>query len=780
MIEENAYKVRRFFKLQFILIILLLVINITFLFLNSNFLDFNTFLNYSIVFGIFQILFCVIYAFKYRISKSLLNSVKLYFIFLHISQILISLTFYEFHIFYLSSNKILIFKTIKLILMSIILFSMIYLLIKDSSKNKLLKIYTLRDSFFIFIPFAFIIYKNSKYFFSSYFYFKNPFYSEFLLKLSIIFVFLKGFLIILIFVKTIYSKNDKKSSYILLIYFYFSNLNYYIIAYFKNPLYKCVSLDFICSLLILLTLYYLTLEKENNFNSNFIDNSLKKINNSWINFNICIFPVSFSVIYLILSYLKNKDLKGLENLIVIIIIMFILIIRDFTLRKDNLKLIRSVKKANEIDYLTNIYSRNYFMKKLEVRKDNYALFFIDIRNFKDINNIFGHIAGDKVLIEVSDKFKELKSFLDSDILYCRYSGNRFALVSKLNQIDIILKFFDNFENINIKYNSDVIHVNFNIGYSLNKSNTPLDLIIQEADYALMRAKTININDNSIIMYDDNLKTDLEHINILKKDFKSDLENNRFSLVFQPKISVKELKLVGFETLLRWKHNTLGTISPSKFVPIIENLGEISSLDLYVFEKACKFQSDLLDKGLKFKCSINLSLNTLKSYDAICKIIEIYNSYKIPKHLITGEILENVSLESNKKTIFNIELLRENGISISIDDFGTGYSSLSQISNIYFDELKIPREFVIDARKPNKIAVIETISILAKKLNVTSVVEGVETYADLQLFTNLGFDIVQGYYFSKPLNKKDFLKYIASSTLEIKHKLEKDSKLINSK
>ena len=195
------------------------------------------------------------------------------------------------------------------------------------------------------------------------------------------------------------------------------------------------------------------------------------------------------------------------------------------------------------------------------------------------------------------------------------------------------------------------------------------------------------------------------------------------------------------------------------MPIAENLGEISSLDLYVFKKSCEFQRYLIDKGIKLKCSVNLSLNTLKSYEKINEILKIYKEYEIPKNLITAEILENVSLNNNAQTISYINLLRENGICISIDDFGTGYSSLSQISNLYFDELKIPREFVIDARTPSKLAVIEAISLLAKKLNVTSVIEGVENYEDFKLFSSLGFDIVQGYYFSKPLTKSEIIDYI---------------------
>ncbi|MDK0888057.1 EAL domain-containing protein [Clostridium perfringens] len=483
------------------------------------------------------------------------------------------------------------------------------------------------------------------------------------------------------------------------------------------------------------------------------------INNSWISITIGIFPVSFAAIDITASSISTRNLAGVENVIIILLIMFLLVSRDVLLRKDNLRLIASVKRANEIDFLTNMYSRNYFLKKLETINTDYALFFIDIKSFKDINNIFGHVVGDKVLVEVANKFKELKLLLGKNVFYCRYSGNEFALISKLNQVDLILKFFRDLENIKIQHNSDLIHINFNIGYSLNDSNINLDLLIQETDYALMRAKKLKGPNNSILMYDDNLKTDLEHMNILKKDFKNDLLTGKFHLVFQPKVCVKTLKIVGFETLLRWKHDKLGEISPCKFVPIAENLGEISSLDLYVFKKSCEFQRYLIDKGIKLKCSVNLSLNTLKSYEKINEILNIYKEYKIPKHLITAEILENVSLNNNAKTISYINLLRENGICISIDDFGTGYSSLSQISNLYFDELKIPREFVIDARTPSKLAVIEAISILAKKLNVTSVIEGVENYEDFKLFSSLGFDIVQGYYFSKPLTKSEIIDYI---------------------
>nr|WP_243104596.1 GGDEF domain-containing phosphodiesterase [Clostridium perfringens] len=528
---------------------------------------------------------------------------------------------------------------------------------------------------------------------------------------------------------------------------------------FYHYLYQGIGIYFICPILLILSTYYSITEQEKTPDKVEFDCSYMNINNSWISITIGIFPVSFSAIDIIASSLESGDFNGIESLVIILLVMILLVCRDIILRKDNLRLIASVKRANEIDFLTNMYSRNYFLKKLEAMNTDYALFFIDIKSFKDINNIFGHVVGDKVLVEVANKFKELKLLLGKSVFYCRYSGNEFALISKLEQVDLILKFFRDLENIKIQHNSDLIHINFNIGYSLNDSNINLDLLIQETDYALMRAKKLKGPNNSILMYDDNLKTDLEHINILKKDFINDLLADKFHLVFQPKVCVKTLKIVGFETLLRWKHDKLGEISPCKFVPIAENLGEISSLDLYVFKKSCEFQRCLIDMGIEIKCSVNLSLNTLKSYEKINEILNIYKKYKIPKHLITAEILENVSLNNNAKTISYINLLRENGICISIDDFGTGYSSLSQISNLYFDELKIPREFVINARTSSKLAVIEAISILAKKLNVTSVIEGVETYEDFKLFSSLGFDIVQGYYFSKPLTKSEIIDYI---------------------
>lgn len=716
-------------------------------------------------FWIFQCGISTLFAFKYRVSKNSLNTIKLSFILIESIQILTSLTTNLFGIFNLSIFKIILLKNIQFIILSLLVILMIYKLIKGMLKYSVLKDYIIRDSFFTFIPFAFIIYKNSRYFISSIYFLDDSVYSLFLLNINSLRIFLEGFLIILIFVKTIYLQTDKKSSFLLLINFYILNLNCYIISYFNNKvflshcLYEGIGIYFICPFLLMFSIYYSIKEQDKDLNQVLFDDSYMNINNSWISITIGIFPVSFAAIDITASSISTRNLAGVENVIIILLIMFLLVSRDVLLRKDNLRLIASVKRANEIDFLTNMYSRNYFLKKLETINTDYALFFIDIKSFKDINNIFGHVVGDKVLVEVANKFKELKLLLGKSVFYCRYSGNEFALISKLEQVDLILKFFRDLENIKIQHNSDLIHINFNIGYSLNDSNINLDLLIQETDYALMRAKKLKGPNNSILMYDDNLKTDLEHINILKKDFINDLLADKFHLVFQPKVCVKTLKIVGFETLLRWKHDKLGEISPCKFVPIAENLGEISSLDLYVFKKSCEFQRCLIDMGIEIKCSVNLSLNTLKSYEKINEILNIYKKYKIPKHLITAEILENVSLNNNAKTISYINLLRENGICISIDDFGTGYSSLSQISNLYFDELKIPREFVINARTSSKLAVIESISILAKKLNVTSVIEGVETYEDFKLFSSLGFDIVQGYYFSKPLTKSEIIDYI---------------------
>ncbi len=758
-------KIKLFFRTQIILSFLVLVGTLIYiLVIPSNLPDY---LLWAIAFSfwIFQCGISLLFAFKYRVSKNSLTTIKLGFIVVEIVQILTNLSSNLFGIFNLSIFKILLLKNLELIILSLLVILMIYKLIKSMLKYSILKDYIIRDSFFTFIPFAFIIYKNSRYFISSISFLNDSIYSLFLININSLRIFLEGFLIILIFVKTIYLQTDKKSSFLLLINFYILNINCYIISYFNTKaflfhcLYECISIYFICPLLLMFSIYYSIMEQDKDLNQVLFDDYYMNINDSWISITIGIFPVSFAAIDITASSISTRNFNDVENVIIILLIMLLLVSRDVLLRKDNLRLIESVKMANEIDFLTNMYSRNYFLKKLETINTYYALFFIDIKSLKDINNIFGHVVGDKVLVEVANKFKELKLLLGKNIFYCRYSGNEFALISRLDQVDLILKFFRDFENIKIQHNSDLIHVNFNIGYSLNNSNTNLDLLIQQTDYALMRAKKLKVPNNSILMYDDNLKTDLEHMNILKKDFKNDLLSDKLNLVFQPKICVKTLKIVGFETLLRWNHDKLGVISPSKFVPIAENLGEISSLDLYVFKKSCEFQKYLIDRGIKLKCSINLSLNTLKSYEKINEILNIYKEYKIPKNLITAEILENVSLNNNAKTISYINLLRENGICISIDDFGTGYSSLSQISNLYFDELKIPREFVIDARTPSKLAVIEAISLLSKKLNVTSVIEGVENYEDFKLFSNLGFDIVQGYYFSKPLTKSEIIDYI---------------------
>lgn len=502
-------------------------------------------------FWIFQCGISTLFAFKYRVSKNSLNTIKLSFILIESIQILTSLTTNLFGIFNLSIFKILLLKNIQFIILSLLVILMIYKLIKGMLKYSVLKDYIIRDSFFTFIPFAFIIYKNSRYFISSIYFLDDSVYSLFLLNINSLRIFLEGFLIILIFVKTIYLQTDKKSSFLLLINFYILNLNCYIISYFNNKvflshcLYEGIGIYFICPFLLMFSIYYSIKEQDKDLNQVLFDDSYMNINNSWISITIGIFPVSFAAIDITASSISTRNLAGVENVIIILLIMFLLVSRDVLLRKDNLRLIASVKRANEIDFLTNMYGRNYFLKKLETITNDYALFFIDIKSFKDINNIFGHVVGDKVLVEVANKFKELKLLLGKNVFYCRYSGNEFALISKLDQVDLILKFFRDLENIKIQHNSDLIHINFNIGYSLNDSNINLDLLIQETDYALMRAKKLKGPNNSILMYDDNLKTDLEHMNILKKDFKNDLLTGKFHLVFQPKVCVKTLKIVGF-------------------------------------------------------------------------------------------------------------------------------------------------------------------------------------------------------------------------------------------
>ena len=393
-------------------------------------------------------------------------------------------------------------------------------------------------------------------------------------------------------------------------------------------------------------------------------------------------------------------------------------------------------------------------------KGPYTLFLIDLRKFSLINDALGRDKGDEVLREFGKGLIKVSKSLSSKNLYGVYGGEEFLIaINSKDKEDIIelLDKLDNFKRIRLNSLNKEIDIEFNIGYSINCGNKSFEEIIEEVFFAKERAKKEAFS--SSIEYTEELKDIRKKNNLIKRDIKDALINKKLYTVYQPQISSLDNKIKGYETLIRWDHEILGSISASDIVETLEEIDSIKDLDLYVFESTCKFQSKLIQNNIDLQCSVNISINTLKHRGVGSNIYKISKKYNLKQENITLEILENVDIEVSVNAISEIIKLKKYGFKISIDDFGKGYSSINRVLKIPFDQIKIPKDFISDIPNNKYIAIINSISNFAKTLGAELVIEGVESKEYCDFFKLLDFDVIQGFYFSKALNEKEFLEYV---------------------
>lgn len=231
--------------------------------------------------------------------------------------------------------------------------------------------------------------------------------------------------------------------------------------------------------------------------------------------------------------------------------------------------------------------------------------------------------------------------------------------------------------------------------------------------------------------------------------------DKFTIVYQPKVDLKNKKIISWEILSRWEHSEYGYIPPSEFLEIIKELDKEYEFDIHVFEKMCKDIS--ITNCKKDTYSINISINTLKNKNIYDDMVRISKKYKVTPKQIILEILESDQIDKNESIIENINRLDREGYNISIDDFGTGYSSYYRLCTINFKEIKIPREFLpkLEDNNDKKVKILKGIVNMGKSLGCKIVIEGIETLEDHDLAINLDIDYGQGYLYSKPVT---FIKY----------------------
>lgn len=424
------------------------------------------------------------------------------------------------------------------------------------------------------------------------------------------------------------------------------------------------------------------------------------------------------------------------------------------------------------DDLTKLSNRRFFINQLEdaikIQKFNNRymyLLLIDLDHFKTINDTLGHDIGDMLLIEASDRMKRLAKEEKCNV--SRLGGDEFCILSssyssKENCLDKAKEFAEKvLKDIKKTYVIEEHHLYISASIGLSIIDNPkmtANTFVKEADIAMYEAKASGRD--GIILFNEELSKRVERKLKIESLLHFALERDEITLNYQPQLNINE-EVVGYEVLMRWNNKELGFIGPDEFIPIAEQTGDIVKLGCYVLEEAFKTLVELDEKSISVEhMAINISMRQMLCINFVQDVIATSNKYLTDKlrKKIVFEITETSVAEDVDTLIDTMNQLKKVGIKFSMDDFGTGYSSLSYLRQIPIDELKIDKSFIFGLEKDKSI--VKTILNITKNLGISAVAEGVENKSQHDFLRDEKCDLMQGYLFSKPIDKEALIKYLS--------------------
>ncbi len=464
------------------------------------------------------------------------------------------------------------------------------------------------------------------------------------------------------------------------------------------------------------------------------------------------FPVEYS----------TSPLRDLEGKLYGVTVVF----RDITERKaDEAK----IQRLAYYDVLTNLPNRTLFVDRLEQEinkaerlKLKMILMFIDLDRFKAINDTLGHDVGDKLLAEAARRLKDCVRNTDT---VARLGGDEFTIIiSEVSDLDAVERVINNIiKTMALPYflSNETIYLSASMGVTIYPDDTKtVENLLINADQAMYAAKKPGRNRYHFFTssMQEHAQSRLHMIN----DLHQAVQNNEFFLTYQPIVELSTGHVKKAEALIRWQHPTKGLISPANFIPVAEEIGLITQIGQWVFEATAKQLTQLKAQYINdFQISINISpLQFTNAPNIYCEWLSHLNSLGLSGKSICGEITEGLLLDASSEVKSQLLGFKNAAMQISLDDFGTGYSSLSYLTKFSIDFIKLDRSFV-NHLSPNTddYALCEAIILMAHKLNIQVIAEGIETELQLNLLKNAGCDYGQGYYFSKPLPSQAFIHYL---------------------
>lgn len=400
------------------------------------------------------------------------------------------------------------------------------------------------------------------------------------------------------------------------------------------------------------------------------------------------------------------------------------------------------KMSNRLFFWDNL---NNLIQVAESNNSSVTVMLFDLDRFKEVNDTYGHDAGDMLLRQISQRLRSVN--LPPDTLY-RLGGDEFALLaSDLSESNAVALAKTICECINQPYTiySTIINITSCVGIVNSDTERRSDYLYKFADLALYEAK--NEGAGKIKVFRQRMLDKLQESRTLEHDMALAIMNKEFVVYYQPIVDSYSREIYSYEALIRWMHPRKGLLSPDSFIPVAEKTGMISEMGKSVLEMACR---EAASWAVPVKISVNVSPVQLSNKAFAGVVLSILKETGLSADRLELEVTESSLFSDNDTPMNTLNKLRALGVKISIDDFGTGYSSLSRLSRLAFDKIKIDKSFVHSiSTQEDALNIIRLITGMAKSLSMKTVAEGVETQEQLESLQALGCDLVQGYLFSKP-------------------------------
>jgi diguanylate cyclase (GGDEF)-like protein len=418
-------------------------------------------------------------------------------------------------------------------------------------------------------------------------------------------------------------------------------------------------------------------------------------------------------------------------------------------------LFEKVKQFAYYDSLTGLPNRKLFMETLNrtiLEKNKFSVIFLDMDKFKNINDTYGHDIGDKFLIQVS---KRLKNVITKDDMVARLGGDEFVILqlnidSKLDCVKVaqkITKVLDKPINVG----NITLYTSASIGVAIYPDDgQDKNILLKNADTAMYKAK--ELKKNKFKFFNNSMYKSISYKTKIENDIRRALKNNEFEIYYQPQIDIFTKKIVGLEALLRWNNPFLGIIFPDDFISVAEESGLIIPIGEWTIKNCCMQMKKWIDKGY-FLNSVAINVSAIQLEQSNFEMI-IKNALKktgVPPYLLEIEITERKVMKRLEESISLLKRLKKMGIKIALDDFGTGCSSLSYLKKLPINTLKLDKSFMDKISKGNnEEAILDGVILLAHKMKIDVVIEGVESEEQFDIIKNKKCDKVQGYLFGKPV------------------------------